>query len=114
VHPIHTFLYQLVFSVPIILICSLCLEPKWILTVTTGAVIALIYSSVIVAFASYFTWFRLIHTYPVSELAVFTFLSPVFGVICGVLFLGEQATGGLIIGLLLVSAGIYLTNYKKS
>ena len=114
VHPIHTFLYQLVFSVPIILICSLCLESKWILTVTTGAVIALIYSSVIVAFASYFTWFRLIHTYPVSELAVFTFLSPVFGVACGVLFLGEQLTAGLIIGLLLVSAGIYLTNYKKS
>jgi len=113
VHPIHTFLYQLVFSVPIILICSLFLEPRWILTVTPAAVIALIYSSVIIAFVSYFIWFRLIHTYPVSELAVFTFLSPVFGVICGVLFLGEQATGGLIIGLLLVSAGIYITNYRK-
>jgi drug/metabolite transporter (DMT)-like permease len=113
VHPIHTFLYQLVFSVPIILLCSLILEPKWILTITNSAVIALLYSSVIVAFISYFVWFRLIHTYPVSELAVFTFLSPVFGVIFGVFFLGEQVTTGLILGLLLVSVGIYITNYRK-
>ena len=75
--------------------------------------LALIFSSVIVAFASYLTWFKLIHTYPVSELAVFTFLSPVFGVASGVFFLGEQLTLGLVLGLLFVSAGIYITNYRK-
>jgi len=113
VHPIHTFLYQLVFSVPIIFFCVLMLESKWILEVNTAAVLALVYSAVIVAFASYLMWFKLIHTYPVSELAIFTFLSPVFGVVAGALFLREQLTTGLILGLLLVSAGIYLTNYRK-
>lgn len=113
VHPIHTFLYQLVFSIPVIFICLLFLEPKWILNVSASAVLALLYASVIVAFASYLVWFKLIHTYPVSELAVFTFLTPVFGVVCGVIFLGEQVTTGLIAGLLLVSGGIYLTNYRK-
>jgi len=113
VHPIHTFLYQLVFSIPVIFICALLFESQWILNITTPAVLALVYSSVIVAFASYLTWFKLIHTYPVSELAVFTFLTPVFGVVCGTLFLGEQLTAGLIIGLLLVCGGIYLTNYRK-
>jgi drug/metabolite transporter (DMT)-like permease len=76
-------------------------------------VIALLYASIIVAFASYLTWFKLIHTYPVSQLAVFTFLSPFFGVISGVVILGEQLTAGLIFGLLCVSAGIYLANYQK-
>ena len=33
VHPIHTFLYQLVFSIPIIFLCSYLLEEKWILNV---------------------------------------------------------------------------------
>jgi drug/metabolite transporter (DMT)-like permease len=113
VHPIHTFLYQLVFSIPVIFIGLLFLEPKWILNVSASAVLALLYASVIVAFASYLVWFKLIHTYPVSELAVFTFLTPVFGVVCGVIFLGEQVTTGLIAGLLLVSGGIYLTNYRK-
>jgi drug/metabolite transporter (DMT)-like permease len=113
VHPIHTFLYQLVFSIPIIFLCSIVLEEKWILDVNTAAVLALLYASVIVAFASYLTWFKLIHTYPVSQLAVFTFLSPFFGVASGVVILGEQLTAGLIFGLLFVSAGIYLANYQK-
>ncbi|MCG6534764.1 MAG: DMT family transporter, partial [Syntrophales bacterium LBB04] len=113
VHPIHTFLYQLVFSVPVIFICACVFEPQWILAVNTPAVLALVYSSIIVAFASYLAWFKLIHTYPVSELAVFTFLSPVFGVISGTLLLDEQLTLGLILGLVFVSVGIYVTNYRK-
>jgi drug/metabolite transporter (DMT)-like permease len=113
VHPIHTFLYQLVFSIPIIFLCMLLLEDKWIINVNTASVIALLYASIIVAFASYLTWFKLIHTYPVSQLAVFTFLSPFFGVISGFVILGEQLTAGLIFGLLCVSAGIYLANYQN-
>jgi drug/metabolite transporter (DMT)-like permease len=113
VHPIHTFLYQLVFSIPVIFLFSYFLEEKWILDVSTASVIALLYASIIVAFASYLTWFKLIHTYPVSQLAVFTFLSPFFGVISGGVILSEHLTAGLIFGLIFVSAGIYLTNYQK-
>ena len=114
VHPIHTFLYQLVFSIPIIFLCSYLLEEKWILNVEYAPVVALLYASIVVAFASYLTWFKLIHTYPVSQLAVFTFLSPFFGVASGVVILGEQLTAGLVFGLLFVSAGIYLANYQKN
>ena len=114
VHPINTFLYQLVFSIPVIFVCALIMEPKWILDINGSAVAAFAYSSIIVAFVSYLAWFRLIHTYPVSQLAVFTFLTPVFGVAFGAIFLGEQLTTGLLFGLFFVSAGIYLTNYKKA
>lgn len=113
VHPIHTFLYQLVFSVPVIFVCACFLEQKWILAVNATAVGALLYSAVIVAFISYLAWFKLIHTYPVSELAVFTFLTPVFGVALSGIILGEQLTAGLLLGLAFVSAGIYVTNYQK-
>jgi drug/metabolite transporter (DMT)-like permease len=113
VHPIHTFLYQLVFSVPVTFVCALVLEPKWILGVNNYVLGALLYSSVIVAFMSYFMWFNLIHLYPVSELAVFTFLTPVFGVIAGALVLGEQVTLGLVSGLICMSLGIYITNARR-
>lgn len=113
VHPIHTFLYQLVFSTPIIFVCAFVLEPVWIRDMRASAVSALIYSSVIVAFASYLAWFKLIHTYPVSQLSIFTFLVPVFGVLAGVIVLQEQLTYGLILGLVAVSAGIYITYYSK-
>lgn len=113
VHPIHTFLYQLVFSVPVTFACALILEPRWIIGVSGAVVTAIIYSSIVVAFVSYLMWFKLIHTYPVSELAVFTCLSPVFGVIASAVILSEQLTGGLILGLFFVSAGIYVTNHRK-
>jgi drug/metabolite transporter (DMT)-like permease len=113
VHPIHTFLYQLVFSVPITFACALTFESQWVLNINAVSITAVIYSSVIVAFASYLAWFKLIHTYPVSELAVFTFLSPVFGVVAGAVILSEQVTAGLVFGLLFVSAGIYVTNRRK-
>ncbi len=114
VHPIHTFLYQLVFSVPVTFFCALILEPKWVMNVTGEVAAAIVYSAVIVAFASYLTWFKLIHIYPVSELAIFTFLSPVFGVAAGAIVLGEQLTTGLVLGLLFVSAGIYVTHYRPT
>ncbi len=113
VHPINTFLYQLVFSIPIILVFALVLEPKWVIGITPGIVAGVVYSSVLVAFASYLAWFKLIHAYPISKLAVFTFLTPVFGTAAGGIFLKEQMTSGLIVGLCLVCAGIYATNYRK-
>ena len=114
VHPIHTFLYQLVFSVPIMLVAALVLEPRWIIKITPVIIGGVIYSSVIIAFASYLIWFQLIHTYPIYQLAVFTFLMPVFGTASSGIFLGEQMTTGLIVGLLFVCAGIYATNYRKA
>jgi drug/metabolite transporter (DMT)-like permease len=90
------------------------LEPVWVSgAIGNNVLVSLIYQSVIVAFASYLTWFKLIHTYPVASLSVFTFLTPVFGVASGVVFLGEDLTKGLVIGMACVCLGIYGTNYAK-
>lgn len=114
VHPINTFIYQLLFSVPIIAVAAYVLEPVWVTgAVGRGVLASLMYQSVIIAFASYLTWFKLIHVYPVAKLSVFTFLTPVFGVASGVIFLREELTGGLVIGLVCVCIGICGTNYSK-
>jgi drug/metabolite transporter (DMT)-like permease len=114
VHAIHTFLYQLVFSIPIIFLFAMLFEPVWIIKITPVIIGGVIFSSVVVAFASYLIWFQLIHTYPIGQLAVFTFLSPVFGVFASGIILGEQLTPGLLVGLFLVCLGIYATNYRKA
>ena len=113
VHPINTFLYQLVFSVPIILFAAYVIEDRWVTRIDGHVALSVIYQSLIVAFASYFAWFKLIHVYPVGALSAFTFLTPVFGVLFGAVILKEQLTAGLIFGLALVSLGIYCTNYAK-
>jgi drug/metabolite transporter (DMT)-like permease len=112
VHPIHTFLYQLFFSIPLLLVVSLVLEPEWIRTITFSVVLSVFYQSVIVAFASYFVWFKLIHRYAVSRLSAFLFFTPIFGVLFGILFLSEEFTPSLMIGLPLVCLGIFLVNWK--
>ena len=113
IHPINTFLYQLFFSIPILLAVSFILEPQWIKTITFTVVVSLFYQSVIVAFATYFIWFKLIHAYSVSRLSAFTFFTPIFGVLFGILFLGEEFTFSLMIGLPLVCMGILFVNWRR-
>jgi len=112
-HPINTFLYQLFFSIPILLIMSLLIESRWFYRVDATILTSLFYQSVIVAFASYFVWFKLIHEYSVSRLSAFTFFTPVFGVFFGVFFLSEELTISLILGLPMVSLGIFFVNWRR-
>ncbi len=113
VQPIHTFLYQLFFSIPILFIVSLILEPNWIVRIDPLIATSIFYQSVIVAFISYLIWFKLIHQYSVSRLTAFTFFTPIFGVLSGILFLREEFTVSLMAGLPMVSVGIFLVNWKR-
>ncbi|MEZ5769527.1 MAG: EamA family transporter [Paracoccaceae bacterium] len=57
-----------------------------------------------------FVWFRLLGRYKASQVAGFGFLSPVFGVAVGWLWLGEAVTASLLAKLALVATGIVLIN----
>jgi drug/metabolite transporter (DMT)-like permease len=113
VQPIHTFLYQLFFSIPILFGVSLILEPNWIYRIDPLILTSIFYQSVIVAFISYLIWFKLIHQYSVSRLSAFTFFTPIFGVLSGILFLGEEFTFSLMVGLPMVSVGIFVVNWRE-
>jgi drug/metabolite transporter (DMT)-like permease len=113
--PLQTLFYQLAFSVPLLLPLSMVLEDKiWYgFTLTVG--ISLAYQCIINAFLSLLVWFELIHRYPVSLLAAFTFFTPLFGVfLSGALLLGEMMNPTLIVSLILVSFGIILVNWSPA
>jgi drug/metabolite transporter (DMT)-like permease len=114
VHPINTFLYQLIFSIPVLFIASLILEPRWIYRIDPSIVGAILYQSIIVGFISFFIWFKLIHTYSVSRLSAFNFFTPIFGVLFGTLLLKEEFTPSLMVGLPMVSMGIFIVNWRRS
>jgi glutaminase len=65
---------------------------------------------VIGAFASYLAWMWLLRHYPATQMSSFTFLTPVFALVFGVLLLHEPLTAQLVLALLGVAAGIVLVN----
>lgn len=112
ISPSKTLLYQLGVSAPILFLASMALGEEGPRHLSFWVTASLVYQIVWVAFITYIVWFWLIRKYPVSHIAPFTFLSPLFGVMAGAFFLGEPVTIFLICALLLVGAGIYLVNRK--
>jgi drug/metabolite transporter (DMT)-like permease len=67
---------------------------------------------VIVAFASYLAWFWLLSRYLAGRLSVMSFLTPLFGVLSGVLVLSEPLTARFAAAALLIGGGIVLVNRR--
>jgi drug/metabolite transporter (DMT)-like permease len=86
---------------------------KGITAVTPLVIASLAYQGVIVAFASYLAWFWLLTRYLAARLSVLSFLTPLFGVVSGVVFLGESITARFVLAALLIGAGIVLVNLRK-
>jgi drug/metabolite transporter (DMT)-like permease len=110
IKPSKTLLYQLAVSAVVLPVGSLVKGEPGIVLMTPLIAGCIIYQTVWVAFITYLVWFWLIRHYPPSRLASFTFLTPLFGVLAGRLLLDEPITGGLLLALVLVGAGIYLVN----
>ncbi|MFT4715872.1 MAG: drug/metabolite transporter (DMT)-like permease [Paracoccaceae bacterium] len=109
--PEMQLLYQLAISTVILLPLAFLMGPVirelelWHLAIFAVMVIG-------VVSVGFLVWFWILSIYPPSEMASYSFLAPVFGVIFGWLFLGEQIGLTIIGALTLVSVGIVLINQK--
>jgi drug/metabolite transporter (DMT)-like permease len=106
----HTLLYQTLFSIPLLFVLSYSFGEEPATRLNGWILISIAYQGVIIAFLSYLLWFSLVHSYPVSRLSSFTFLTPIFAVFAGVLLLGEPLSVRAMVSLALVSTGIYAVN----
>jgi drug/metabolite transporter (DMT)-like permease len=66
---------------------------------------------VVVSFG-FLAWFWALRVYPASDMASYSFLTPVFGVLFSWLILSEEITAEVIAALVMVAVGIYLVNRK--
>ncbi|TDV35099.1 drug/metabolite transporter (DMT)-like permease [Paraburkholderia caballeronis] len=105
-----TLFYQLAVSAVVLLALAGATGEWQVRDITPIAMLALGYQAVVVAFVSYLAWFWLLTRYMASRLAVFSFLTPLFGVTFGVLLLGESFSGRFVGAAGLVLAGIALVN----
>lgn len=72
--------------------------------------ISLLFQILMVCIVGMLLWFWLLTVYPASQLGALSFLTPVFGIIFGVVLLGESVEPKFILGATMVLAGTALVS----
>lgn len=108
--PEKTLLYQIAVSALVLPVVAVLLGETRVGAITPTLIGSLAFQIVVVAAFSYACWFWLIRHYPATRLSAFSFLTPVMGVLAGVLVLGEPLTAAVIGAMATVGAGIFLAN----
>ncbi|MEB2869069.1 DMT family transporter [Pseudomonas rhizosphaerae] len=108
-----TLLYQLIVCVVGLLIIALATGQFSHVSFTPIGVASVLFQGVVVSFASFLIWFWLLRRYLASNLAVFSFMTPLFGVTFGVVLLGEPLSINFILGAVCVLLGITLVSAEQ-
>ena len=72
------------------------------------------YMAVMVTIVSYLMWYPLVRKYPVNQTMPWTLLAPVFGVLSGIIVLGEPMTPAMVIGGALTLVGVAVIVIRKA
>lgn len=105
----HTLFYQLSGACILLSIYAM-LSGQYHFSLQISSTISMLFQIFVVGFASYLTWFNLMKSYLAAQLGVLSFMTPVFGVIAGVIFLGEEPRPVFIWGALLILIGIFMVS----
>ena len=98
-----------VFATPQLFVMSLIFEDNHVAAIRGADWFvwsAVLYLGLVMTVAGYGMWYSLVRKHPVSLVAPFLLMLPVFSVAGGVLFLGERLTQQVMIGGAVVIAGV--------
>ncbi len=109
IKPEMQLLWMTLISGPLLMIASLFFGDL-IREIQFIHIVGLLFQSIVVVAIGFIFWLWLLSIYPASGVASFAFLTPIFGMAFGWLFLNEQLTGNILIAALLVVIGIFLIN----
>lgn len=108
-----TLFYQLIVGFVALLLIAVGNGEVSHVTLTPVAVASVLFQALVVSFFSYLVWFWLLRRYLASNMAVFSFMTPLFGVTFGVLLLSEPLSFNFVIGAVLVLLGITLVSGEQ-
>jgi drug/metabolite transporter (DMT)-like permease len=102
--------YQVAVSALTLPFLSLALGEPWNWSWSVFGWTSMLLQTLVGAFASYLTWMWLLGHYPATRISAFVFLTPVFALVVGALWLNEPVGLQLVVAVALVAAGILLMN----
>ena len=104
--------YQLSVTALVCPVLSLALGETWGFGYSALAWGSVFLQTAVGAFASYLAWMWMLRHYPATQMSTFTFLTPLFALVFGVVLLGEPLTTQLVLALVGVACGIVLVSRK--
>ena len=110
--PEKLLFYQLAVSTVVLVLLSHLMGEPWGRTWSDFAMGSVALQTVVGAFASYLAWMWMLGHYPATKISAFVFLTPLFALLFGMLWLGETVTLTLLLSLALVAVGIVLVNKR--
>jgi drug/metabolite transporter (DMT)-like permease len=111
-HAEQLLFYQIAVAAGILPLLSLALGERWMVSFSAFATLSLTVQTVVGAFASYLAWMWMLGRYPATKISVFVFLTPLFALLFGSVWLQEPVTPSLLAAMALVAVGIVLVNRK--
>jgi drug/metabolite transporter (DMT)-like permease len=111
--PEKLLFYQISISAALLPIVSVFMGESWQHTWSGFAISSMLIQTVVGAFISYLAWMWMLSRYPATKMSGFVFLTPLFALLVGNLWLGEALTLPLIFGLVCVAVGMLLVNRKS-
>jgi drug/metabolite transporter (DMT)-like permease len=111
--PEKLLFYQISISAALLPIVSVLMGESWQQTWSGFAISSMLIQTVVGAFISYLTWMWMLSRYPATKISGFVFLTPLFALLVGNVWLGEALTLPLILGLVCVAVGMLLVNRKS-
>ena len=105
----QTLLYQLI-GAAVLLLATAFATGQAHANFTPQVWASLAFHTLVVSFASFLVWFWLLRNYLASRLGVFSFLTPLFGIVFGAWLLSEPIETGFLLGAVPVLLGIVLVS----
>jgi drug/metabolite transporter (DMT)-like permease len=105
----QTLLYQLIGGF-VLLLAGAFVTGQAHVNPTPQVWASLAFHSLVVSFASFLAWFWLLRKYLASRLGVFSFLTPLFGIVFGAWLLSEPIEASFLLGAVPVLIGIVLVS----
>ena len=102
--------YQVAVSAITLPFVSLSLGEPWNWSWSVFGWVSMLLQVLVGAFASFLAWMWLLGHYPATRISAFVFLTPVFALVAGALWLDEPVSLQLVLAVALVAAGILLVN----
>lgn len=105
----QTLLFQLTGACIVLSLLAMTMQNVHF-TLSSVAWSSLVFQTVIVSFISYLIWFSLLRHYQASSLGILTFMTPIFGILAGVVILGEPLQIEFVLGSVLIVLGLIVVS----